>query len=195
MKPVPVFAASALLILVLSLSNCASGVESTSPQLDNTVQALLTQVSSQSTEIAEANEFISYLATRMPPPRPSSDVRPSPTPFVTGTLFINDGKCCIAAIAGQAVVIPVVFQAVSPAAEITEMRVRAGLTSFNESDLSDTEWVPFSPRRVFEYVPPLNWSEFYVTVQYRDALGNKSAVYSASISAEGMPPVTTTLTP
>jgi hypothetical protein len=155
--------------------------------LETTVEALLTQVSSQSTQIAEHMEFISYLATRVPPLRPSPAAQPGPTPFVTGSLFINDGKCCMAGVAGNPMVIPVVFQAVSPAAEITDMRSRAGPSSFGEADLSDNEWELFSPKKVFEYMPPLNWSGFYVTVQFRDALGNVSPVYSSDISVEGIP--------
>jgi hypothetical protein len=176
-----------LLSLASLLSGCAFGEYSTSPNLESTVQALLTQVSSQSTEIAQHLEYVSYLATRVPPLQPSPAVRPLPTPFVVGSLFINDGKCCIGAVAGQPILIPVVFQAASPAAEVTDMRARAGSVSFNESQLSETEWEPFSPAKDFSYIAPINWSGFYVTVQFRDALGNLSPVYSSEISVEGMP--------
>src|SRR3972149_11128734 len=180
-------AAIGLCLLVPFLSSCTSGAESTSPQLESTVQTLLTQVSSQSTQIAQHLEYISYLATREPPSQPSPAVRPLPTPFVAGSLFINDGKCCIGSVAGQPILIPVLFQAASPAAEVTDMRARAGSVSLSESQLSETEWEPFSPAKEFIYIAPINWSGFYVTVQFRDALGNLSPVYSSEISVEGIP--------
>jgi hypothetical protein len=184
-----------LCLLVPFLSSCTSGAQFASPQLESTVQTLLTQVSSQSTQIAQHLEYISYLATRVPPLPPSPVARSLPTPFVAGSLLIDDGNCCVAAIAGQSILIPVVFHAASPLAEVTEMRVRAGLTSFDELDLSETEWEPFSSEKQFEHVPPLNWSGFYVTVQFRDALGNLSPVYSSDISVEGMPAPPTSPTP
>ncbi len=176
-----------LCLLVPFLSGCTSGAESTSPHLESTVQSLLTQVSSQSTQIAQHLEYISHLSTRIPPLPSSPVARPQPTPFLAGSLLIDDGNCCVAAIAGQAILIPVIFHAASPIAEVTEMRVRTGLTTFDELHLSETEWEPFSSEREFEYVPPINWSAFYVTVQFRDALGNLSPVYSSDISVEGMP--------
>jgi hypothetical protein len=179
--------AAASLVLCACLTSCTSSRTAPAPALQSTVEALLTQVALQSTQVADQTGFLSYLATRMPVTRPTPGPLPFPTPFVHGSLFINDGKCCIAGIAGEAVLIPVVFQAASPAAEVTEMRSRAGSTSFTEQDLTETEWEPFSPRKVFEYIPPLNWSGFYITVQYRDALGNTSPVYSSDISVEGMP--------
>jgi hypothetical protein len=39
---------------------------------------------------------------------------------------------------------------------------------------------------------PVNWTGFYVSVQYRDADGNLSPVYDDDVSVEGQPP---TLTP
>jgi hypothetical protein len=174
-------------VLSSSLPSCTTARIPSEPGLQSTLDLLVTQVAAQSTQIADQRGFISYLATRLPVPRPSPATRPTPTPFVHGSLLINDGRCCIGATAGETVLIPVVFQAASPAAEVTQMRYRAGSISSTEQDLSETEWEPFSPQKVFEYIPPLNWSAFYVTVQYRDALGNASPAYSTDVSVEGMP--------
>jgi hypothetical protein len=75
------------------------------------------------------------------------------------------------------------------------MRVRTGLTAFDELDLADTVWEPFSTTKAFEYRVPINWTGFYVTVQFRDAQGNLSPVYTSDISVEGMPAPPTGVTP
>jgi hypothetical protein len=175
----------AALLSVPIVSGCAAGSESL--RFQATIQSLQTEVSSQSTEISLHLEYLSYLATRVPPPLSSPASTPIPTPFVVGSVGIAGGTCCLSAIAGQSVRIPVAFQASSPAAPISDFRVRAGLSPFDESDLSATEWQPFTAGRDFEYIPPLNWSAFYVTVQFRDALGNLSPVYSTHLSVEGRP--------
>ncbi len=97
--------------------------------------------------------------------------------------------------AGQTIGIRVEFHASSPAAEVTQMRVRTGNTSFAEADFSEGEWEPFEQERVFNYRVPVNWTGFYVTAQFKDALGNLSPVYSADISVEGMPPTPTAGSP
>ena len=176
-----------ILLVASLLAACTASERSATTQLDSTVQALVSEVSAQSTEIAQHLEYLSDLATRVPPLQQSPAAQPQPTPFVEGSLSINDGKCCIGAIAGQPVLIPVQFWAASPAAEVTEMRVRAGSAAFSESQLAEAEWAVFSPAKQLSYVAPINWSGFHVTVQFRDALGNLSPVYSSEISVEGMP--------
>jgi hypothetical protein len=176
-----------ILILFASLSASCRPFDQIAPaQLEVTIQALQTEVSAQASRIAAHETYISYLATRAPPPPPTPSGFPRPTPFVVGSLLIEDGKCCVGAIAGQSIPIQVTFQAESPMAEVTSMRVRTGSTSFEESDFLDTEWEPFSSMMTFEYVAPLNWTGFHVTVQFRDALGNLSALYTNDISVEGM---------
>jgi len=75
------------------------------------------------------------------------------------------------------------------------MRARAGSSSFNETQLAEAEWEPFSSAKEYQVIPPINWSGFYVTAQFKDALGNLSPIYSADISVEGMPSPATTATP
>jgi hypothetical protein len=49
------------------------------------------------------------------------------------------------------------------------------------------EWQPFVAQVDYPFRPPINWSGFYISVQYRDELGNLSPVYCDDISVEGMP--------
>lgn len=184
-----------MILFASSVVACGPATQPASPQLEATVHALLTQVSAQSTRLADHETYISYLATRVHVLPPSPIGRPLPTPFVRGSLLIEQGKCCLGALAGQALIIHVDFQATSPAASVTEMRVRTGLTAFDELDLADTVWEPFSTTKEFEYRVPINWTGFYVTVQFRDAQGNLSPVYASDISVEGMPSPPTGVTP
>jgi hypothetical protein len=182
----------ALLVLFFA-GGCASF--EANPRLQATIDVLLTQVSDQSTRVANQDMFMSYLATRMPPPAPTPFAHPLPTPFVRGSIQIEDGLCCVGALAGQTIGIRVTFQASSPLAEVLYMRVRTGPTTFDELDFSEAEWRPFTPTQIFDYLVPLNWSGFCVTAQFKDAFGHLSAVYSSDISVEGMPPGPTVATP
>lgn len=189
------FTPMSIILVISSVAACVSITQPTSPPLNGTVQALLTRVSAQSTQLANQQEIITHLATRVPLMPPTQDIQQQSTPVVEGSLLIEDDKCCIGGIAGQPVPIHVTFQASSPFAEVSEMRVRTGLTHFDENDFSDVEWEPFSSEKDFGYIAPLNWTGFYVSVQFKDALENLSPVCSADISVEGMPAPTIASTP
>ena len=173
--------------LMAVLASCAQAPLPASRDLEATLQPLLTVVSAEATRIASLESVISYLATRVPPLEPTTSSPPVPTPFVQGSIVIEDGRCCLAAIAGEQSRIRVAFQASGPVAEVAQMRVRAGLRPFAQADFSETEWEPFTSSKTYQFVPPLNWTGFYVTVQYLDALGNLSPTYYDDISVEGMP--------
>jgi len=194
-KRVPCFPFLAVLPLALWLGGCRPVSRATSPSLEATVQVVLTQVSAQSTQLADHLTYISYLATRVPAFATTAVNDPQRDQSVQGSLMIEGGRCCVGGIAGQPVRIQVALQAISSAAEIAEMRLRPGLIPLNEVDLSNTEWEPYALFREFEYVPPLNWSGFYIAVQFRDALGNLSPVYSDGVSVEGMHPPPPSATP
>jgi|GEM_PF-1557157 len=140
------------------------------------------------TQVARQNEIISYLATRIPP-RIITPALPTLTPYrpVYGSVVIEGGHCCIGGIAGETIEIGVVFEATSPLAEVTDMRVRIGGLHFTEDEMTYTEWEEFVPYKTFSVQVALNWVGFYVTVQYRDELGNLSLVYYDDISVEGHP--------
>ncbi len=187
MKPYTLLVKRFALLLVLLAGACAPRYPSPTPELQATLDAALTQVSAQSTQVSRQEALLHHLATSVLrlPSTPAG--RAVPTPFVNGSLSIQGGKCCVGGIASQPLQIQVEFQALSPVAEIADMRVRTGSRAFNAEDFSNSEWEPFTAVREFTLAPPINWTGFYVSVQYRDALGNVSPVYSADISVEGVP--------
>jgi len=96
------------------------------------------------------------------PPSPSGEpTDPGPSQSFQGSVAIEDGRCCKGGLAGQQISIQVTFLATSPFAQVTQMRVRAGLRAFDKADLSEVEWEAFSSTKTFEYVPPINWTGFY----------------------------------
>jgi hypothetical protein len=140
------------------------------------------------TQVASQNEIISYLATRIPP-RVITPAIPTLTPYrpVYGSVVIEGGQCCVGGLAGETIEVGVVFEATSPLAEVTEMRVRSGGLHFTEDEMAYAHWEDFVPYKTFSVHVAINWVGFYVTVQYRDELGNLSLVYYDDISVEGHP--------
>ena len=159
------------------------------PGLDATLATLLTEQAAQATLIQAQGTLLSHLATRIPPQRFVPTVPAIPTPFVTGVVSIEDGRCCVGAAAGTTIEVGVAFEARSPAAPVTEMRVRAGARPFDESEMADAPWEPFRAQAFYSFSVPLNWVGFYVTAQFRDQLHNLSAVVQDDVSVEGMPPM------
>ena len=140
------------------------------------------------TQVARQNEIISYLATRIPS-RIITPAHPTLTPYrpVYGSVVIEGGHCCIGGIAGETIKIGVAFEATSPLGEVTEMRVLLGGLHFREDEMAYADWEVFVPYKTFSVEVALNWVGFYITVQYRDGLGNLSLVYYDDISVEGHP--------
>ena len=154
-------------------------------RLSSRVAALETEQAALENRATGQGLFLSYLATAMPTP---SGVEAGAS-GVEGSVVIEGGTCCVGGTAGDVVDIHVSFQASSPYAEVTEMRVRAGGGGpFTEVDLAEEPWVPFVTSQACPFGAAINWVGFYVAVQYRDALGNLSPVYTDDISVEGMPP-------
>ncbi len=113
-------------------------------------------------------------------PQQSVDVPPA----LHGSVLLEDGKCCVGAVAGEETLIQAVFQVSDPSAQ---MRIGSGLHPFDEVELSKSPWEPFSTTRTFRYLVPINWTGFYVTAQFKDKSGKLSSIYSDDISVEGMP--------
>jgi hypothetical protein len=103
---------------------------------------------------------------------------------------IEDGRSVAGGTAGSVIPVDVAFEANSPLAPVTEMRVRVGLQSFDESQLAEAPWEPFRSAATYQVAVPLGWVGFYVSVQYRDGLLNVSPAYYDDISIEGMPSAT-----
>jgi hypothetical protein len=181
--------------LLLYLATSVPRRATPSPGLRATLDVALTQLAAHSTQIPRQEELLLYLATTIPRNTHAPPVRSIPTSFITGSISIEAGRCCVGGVAGKPLLIRVAFQADSPLAEIADMRVRFGGQTFSEQEVAEAEWLAFAPVAEYTYVPPINWTGFYVSVQYRDTLGNVSAVYTDDISVEGEPAPPTSPSP
>jgi hypothetical protein len=150
------------------------------------ISALATQVKQVESELEQQMGLITYLATRGPAVFPTA---PLPTPYhpIQGGLEIEQGKCCVGGVAGETTTVQVQFFAESPFSEVTAMRVFAGPGPQAPETFEQLPWQPFTSTISFEVPIVLNWTGFYVQVQFRDELGNLSPVFVDDISVEGMP--------
>lgn len=176
-----------LATLAVLVPSCVLSTANEPDDLAPTVAALQTEVAIQATQIRSQMEIISYLSTVMPRSTAPPPGIPTPTPPVQGAVLIEDGRCCVGGVAGQTIPIRVAFQASSPVAPVTEMRVRVGGRWFGEDEFLETDWEPFQASKTYDFTPPINWAGFYVSVQFRDTTGWVSPVYTDDISVEGMP--------
>ena len=103
----------------------------------------------------------------------------------TGAVQIAGGGCCIGGYAGETIQSQVSFSAASPFGRVSSMRVRSGCPA--DTDLESAEWEPFADSKMVPVPVVINWTGFYVCVQYQDEHGNVSPVYRDDISVEGMP--------
>ncbi len=104
---------------------------------------------------------------------------------VRGSVEIEDGSCCVGGTEGDVIDVGVTFEASSPFAEVTEMRVSTDCRT--EDEMADLPWEPLASERSYSVRVLINWTGFYIGVQYRDAQGNLSPVYCDDISVEGHP--------
>lgn len=180
-----------LAALLLFLLGCST-VSFTASSLESTVSALESQVADLATRRAHDAAVISYLATRVGEANqlPSLD-RTTPTPYVPleSGVLIEEGRCCIGAPVGETIEIAAAFNAASMGAGAlaAEMRVLAGTGPFAADDFETVPWEPFRANRTFTYQVPVNWTGYYVCVQYRAADGALSEVFCDDISVEGNP--------
>ena len=105
---------------------------------------------------------------------------------VTGSVQIEEGRCCAGGKSGATIPLQVAFQAASRAGEVTEMKVQVGPCAGAPAELTGS-WQPFEAQRTFETTLAINWTGWAVSVQYRDLAGNLSPVYCDDISLEGDP--------
>lgn len=184
------------LILLVGLQT-ACGATSSSDQ-DVIISHLATQQSAQATQLAGQDELIQYLLTIVPRNTPRDlNVTVEPTPYtpVTGSVVFEDGSCCAGGIVGDTIELHIQFEAMSPIAEVTQMRYMTGSSIADEQDILSLEWQNYQSEVVIDYqVNAVNWLGHWVTVQYMDADGNVSPLISDDISIEGMPEMPT-LTP
>ncbi len=105
---------------------------------------------------------------------------------LTGSIVIEDGRCCAGGVEGAQVPLHVRFQASSPAGPVTQMRIAGGNCQRDAAALA-APWEPVVSSKTYTVTLTLNWTNFQLNVQYRDEVGNLSPVYCAAISLEGMP--------
>jgi hypothetical protein len=192
--PLPDYAMITVAALTMENSRLATqvaGLATADAHQATQIAAQATVNARQATQMAAQGTVISYLATRVGA-QPITTVAPIPTmtPYrpVRGAVEIEDGRCCTGGMAGETIQVNVAFEATSPLAEVTEMRIRAGGVRFTESEMAEAEWEPFASLKTYPVYVALNWVGFYVSIQYRDAQGNLSPVYHDDISVEGHPP-------
>jgi CSLREA domain-containing protein len=102
-----------------------------------------------------------------------------------GSVEIEDGSCCVGGTAGETITVNADFEASSPNGNVVEMRVLYGKRSFTDNEMENAAWEAFVTEKAFPVEVVLNWSTFYVYVQYRDSNGNVSPLYFDEISVEG----------
>ena len=153
------------------------------------VAALRRDVRSLEGQLQAQATMLHYLATRGPAIPPAGDPVISPTPYfpLRGTIEIEGGRCCVGGIAGETTSVQATLLAESPFGEISGMRVHAGGSLLDPAMFEQVAWQPYVQDISFEIPIFINWVGFYVQVQFRDAFGNLSPVYSDDISVEGMP--------
>lgn len=167
-----------------------------SDDLAGTMQSLESALSYQATELAAQGTMIAYLATRGPLPSPATRTAPPATVFTAdsfeGSVILEEGICCVGATAGETIEIRARFEAESPYAPVTEMRIQASSSPLTADELAIlSAWEPYRNSHTFSTTAAINWVGFYVNAQFRDAAGNSSSVYWDDIAIEGNPPAPT----
>ena len=113
----------------------------------------------------------------------------TPTAFwITGSVEIEGGGCCLGGTAGETVQAQVNFSAGSPFGEVSGMRIKTH-GCYSEAEMETADWEPFVSSKIYAVAVPVNWSGFYVSVQFQDGNGNVSPIYCDDIRIEGSPPV------
>jgi hypothetical protein len=175
-------------LAVVELDNAAAmtGIETS-------VAALATQSAAQADEVSAEIEaqatIMTHLLTRGPA-SPTLDPASTPTPYrpVIGSVVIDGGACCAGGVAGEIIELEAAFEASNPVGEeVTEIRARLGTVPFTEEEFRDDEWGPFVEAFYYPVELAVNWTQYYVSAQFRDAAGNLSPVYHDDIAVEGLP--------
>jgi hypothetical protein len=117
---------------------------------------------------------------------------PTPARPVTGSVLIEDGRCCAGGCIGQVIDIDVEFSASSPFGKVDEMRVARSSFCWDEPAMRDAAWESFTPLKTYPFRIAPNWVPFYVSAQFRDEHGNLSPVYCDDFHVEGWCVITRT---
>ncbi|TFH37130.1 MAG: hypothetical protein E4G99_03275 [Anaerolineales bacterium] len=168
-------------------------LESQVEQQGELLRSMATQVAYVSTQSALQGTFIAHLATRGPAPDTQIfNASPTTTNLVIGSVEIEQGRCCAGGTAGDEIRIQVEFSGIGLNSPVTEMRYRTGGFVKLDQDFDSLTWEPYTEEKFFPFQLPINWTGFYIRVQFKDGLGNLSPIYSDDISVEGAPALTAT---
>jgi hypothetical protein len=186
-----------------ALSASLAVLETEKAQLSEDLGNLVVWNSYQSTQIGAHQLALQGLTTE-PPGGSGSGQGPTftPTPYeITLTpwdrptgVMIEGGDCCVGGTAGET--IDVVVQFLPWQTELTEsaveMRVITGVANVYAGDMVNQPWESLAEEKAYPVYLAINWTTFWVHVQYRTAAGEVSAIYSDEIGVEGMPGMTGT---
>ena len=172
---------------MLLLAACSQAPPPELQSLQSTVDALGTRQAETTSALATQALYIEYLFTRPAPVITPADPNATPTPYlpVIGDVQIEDGRCCVGGTSGEPLLITLSLPAQSPLADVTEMRVAVGGRFLSAVEMEAVPWEPYQAQKQVTIDVPLNWSGSYASVQFRDALGNLSALVYDDISVEG----------
>jgi hypothetical protein len=193
-----------LWLLLISLTGCnfprvlpqvAKSAEITRPTISTLQQPASTPIPNST--VAEPSETQLIPATLLPL---ATDLEPVPEAPETwavetrairatdGAVLLQDGLCCIGGVVGTIINLRKDFTPPSSFGPVIEMRRKEGMFCYSEMDMADAPWEPFVPWVTEAYrITAINWIGHYISVQYRDHLGNLSPVVCDDISVEGMP--------
>ncbi|MBI4787367.1 MAG: hypothetical protein HY782_10015 [Chloroflexi bacterium] len=107
---------------------------------------------------------------------------------ISGKIQVGEGRP-MGGKAGSTITVTVQFEAASPLAPVTEMRLKRDSIGrcLTPDEMSDAAWEPFVAQKSYPVNVALNWTTFKLHVQYRDAKGHLSPVYCSDIAIEGGP--------
>ena len=131
--------------------------------------------------------------TRPDPMTPAA--QPAVTPqegSPQGSVVLQGGICCVGGVVGTNVNLRKDFFAPSSFGPVIEMHRKEGMQCFSEVEMANAPWEPYTPSVTELYmITTINWVGHFISVQYRDNLGNLSPVVCDDISVEGMPALPT----
>ena len=107
---------------------------------------------------------------------------------LTGSVAIAGGGCCLGGTAGSTIQARVDFSAASSFGTVDRMRIKTH-GCYSETEMESANWEPFVSSKTYPIFVPLNWTGFYISVQFQDEKGNRSPVYCDDISVDGSSPV------
>jgi hypothetical protein len=166
--------------------------QSVSPTLKSTFTPIPTFIPAEPSEtlLIPATLLPSATYTQPDPVTPATQQAETPdNGSFQGSVFLNGGICCVGGVVGTKVSLRKDFIAQSPSGPVIEMRRKEGMFCYSEVEMADVPWEPFVTSVTEPYlITAINWVGHYITVQYRDSLGNLSPVVCDDISVEGMPP-------